>query len=388
MLKVIKNIHVLSPEDLGIKDVLIAGNKIIAIQDKIDIEGVPIEIFDGSTKTLLPGLVDSHVHICGGGGEGGYKTRTPRLTLSQMIKAGVTTVVGLVGTDSVSRSIEDLIATAKGLKQEGVSVYCLTGSYSLPLKTLTGDIQKDLLMVEEIIGVGEIAINDHRSSHSGLGLFKMTASESRVGGILSGKCGIVNIHLGDGKDDFKDIYQCLEETEIPIKQFYPTHVNRNHRLFDEAITYCKKGGYVDFTASLNDDIDSGVRVKPADAVVKMLQAGVSISQMTLSSDGQGSLPNFDNEGNLIGLKVGSVSSLFHIVKELINNHQLPLAEAIKLVTINPSTVMKLENKGQIAIGKDADLIIYDSESQTIESVFANGQCFMHEGEILIKGTFE
>ena len=52
---------------------------------------------------LTPGLVDLHVHIIGGGGEAGPSSCTPSSQLSDFLDAGITTVVGVLGTDCVTR---------------------------------------------------------------------------------------------------------------------------------------------------------------------------------------------------------------------------------------------------------------------------------------------
>ena len=43
------------------------------------------------------------------GGEGGFSTRTPEATLSSITTAGVTTVVGCLGTDGTAR---DMLSSA------------------------------------------------------------------------------------------------------------------------------------------------------------------------------------------------------------------------------------------------------------------------------------
>ena len=45
-----------------------------------------------------------HSHITGGGGEAGPASRCPEARLSELLDAGITTVVGVIGTDTVTRS--------------------------------------------------------------------------------------------------------------------------------------------------------------------------------------------------------------------------------------------------------------------------------------------
>lgn len=160
-----KNCEIFSPDPLGRKDVLVAGHKVLVIEDRLETpSGWNVDIIDGTGLRMFPGLIDSHVHIAGAGGEGGPVSRTPEMPLSQMLVAGVTTVAGCLGTDGLTRNIESVLMKAKGLRQEGVSAYIYTGAYQIPTPTILGDVGKDIAMIEEVIGTGEIALPDHRSS--------------------------------------------------------------------------------------------------------------------------------------------------------------------------------------------------------------------------------
>ncbi len=245
----LRQCEIFAPESLGICDVLVAGQKIVAILDHIEIpSALYVEVIDCVGMRMIPGLIDAHVHIAGAGGEGGPATRTPEIQLSRLLEAGVTTVVGCLGTDGLTRSVESVLMKAKGLRQEGVSAWIYTGSYQVPVTTILGDVGKDIAMIDEVIGTGEIAISDHRSSVPSVNELIRIAAHSRVGGMLGGKAGIVNIHMGDAENPFQPIYDAVSQSELSFKQFLPTHCNRNHYIFEEAKEYGKKG-YVDITAS-------------------------------------------------------------------------------------------------------------------------------------------
>lgn len=386
----IRGAEVYSPQYLGVKDVLVAGGSIEYVGEPIDLKncGFDVQIIEGKGKKLLPGFVDAHVHIAGGGGEGGFKTRTPELSLSDMIWAGVTTVVGCLGTDGVMRSMENLVAKVKGLKEMGVSAYCYTGSYQLPLRGLTGDVMKDILCIDEIIGVGEIAINDHRSSSAGVEELRKVTAEARVAGILSGKAGIVNVHLGDGTDYFDDLYEVISNSQIPITQFIPTHVNRNPELFEKGIAFALKGGNVDFTTSTTPQFIEEGEVPCAKALRRMLDAGVPMASITFTSDGQGSLPAFDADGVYKGLEVGNMSSLHKAVVDCVVDEQIPLEIAIQAITVNPAEKLKLRGKGKIQVGYDGDLVLVDGETIEIIDVIAKGQPMILDRKQLVWGVFD
>jgi beta-aspartyl-dipeptidase (metallo-type) len=393
LITIIRNISVYKPESVGIKDVLLLGDKIAAIEDKIDINlngFVEVKEIDGTGKILVPGFIDCHVHILGGGGEGGFTTRTPEATLSKLTTSGVTTVVGTLGTDGVARDMNALLAKARGLDEEGITTFIYTGSYRLPLRTLTGEIMKDIMTIDKIIGIGEVAISDHRSSQPSFEEFCRAVADARVAGILSGKAGIVNVHLGDGSRKLELINRVVEETEIPITQFLPTHINRSHELFEEGIKYAKRGGYIDFTGSEDPDLweERDGEVRFSKGLRRLLDEGVSLDNFTLTSDGQGSLPLFNERKEFIGIGVGSSTSLLIGIKECVFKENIPLEIAIRAVTCNPAKILKLKGKGKIEKNFDADLCLLDEETLDIDTVIAKGKIMVENKKAVVLGTFE
>ncbi|MBC7086929.1 MAG: beta-aspartyl-peptidase [Tissierellales bacterium] len=388
MIKLIRNGIVYAPSYIGKKDILIADDKIIDLRDNISLEGLEYELIDAKGKFVVPGLIDSHVHVCGGGGEGGYKTRTPEITLTDITTAGVTTVVGVLGTDGTSRTMSNLLAKVYALNEEGITAYAYTGSYQVPVRTVTGSITDDLILIERIIGTGEIAISDHRSSCPSVEELIRLTSDTRVGGMLSGKAGVINLHLGDSKNPLKIIYDLLDKSDIPITQFLPTHMSRNEWILEEAIEYARHGGYVDFTTSTTKKFIEEGEISSSKAVRKMIDHGIDISQITISSDGQGSLPSFDKEGNLVGLMIGKVSSILQCIKNMYFEERIDFESCLKVATENPAQILKLKNKGQIKKGFDADILILSKETLDLDTLISKGQIMIKQKEIKIKGTFE
>lgn len=391
-MKIIRQAEVYAPDYLGKMDLLLVNDKIVAMEKTLTggFAGVTVEEIDGTGKIVTPGFIDCHFHILGGGGEGGYQNRTPEVMLSQLTTAGVTTVVGCLGTDGSGRDMTALISKAKGLEAEGITTYLYDGSYRLPLEPVTGSLIKDFLTIDKIIGIGEIAVSDHRSSQPSFEEFTRAVADARVGGMLSGKAGIINVHLGSGKRKYELIERTVAETEIPISQFLPTHANRNAELFEASVAFAKKGGTIDFTASEDPDFwekeDGEVRFSKG--LKRLLAEGVGLDQFTMTSDGQGSLPYFDENNQFVGLGVGSSKALLVGIKEAVFKENIPLEIALRAITANPAKILKLSTKGELAIGKDADLCLLDKETLAVQTVIAKGQIMVADQTVKVWGTFE
>ena len=373
---------------MGRKDILLAGGRFAGLCDTLapPFPGqVATEVIDAAGKLVLPGFIDGHVHITGGGGEGSFRTRTPEIVLSSLIRGGITTVIGCLGTDGITRTMENLYAKAKGLEEEGVSAYILSGSYRVPIVTLTGDPMKDLMFIDLVVGAGEIALSDHRSAQPSLEEIRHLAASVRVGAILAGKAGIINLHLGDGESGLAMLRELVNTTELPYAQFLPTHINRTERLFLEGVDYALAGGRIDFTAAAAAD-DPGL---PACVALKRcLARGVPPDRITFSSDGQGSLPVFNERRELTGLGVGQVTCLFREVRDAVLREGVDLETALRTITRNPAEIYQLKGKGRIQPGFDADLVLVDPDTFEIDTVIAKGRVLMRKKQLQVRGTFE
>jgi beta-aspartyl-dipeptidase (metallo-type) len=388
-LTLIKRANIYSPKPLGVKDVLLGGGQILAIGEDLSFHGSvpPMTTIDATGLTMFPGLIDQHVHMAGGGGEGGFHFRTPEISLSHITTAGVTTLVGVLGTDGVTRTTRELLAKANGLELEGVTTYIYCGAYHVPARTITGNPRSDIVLIDKVIGVGEIAISDTRSSHPSEQQLAELASEARVGGLLAGKAGVVHIHVGDDDSKLAILFDLLEHTELPLSVFTPTHLNRNPDLLQDAVRYGKQGGFVDITSGIRPDEHDHVSVKPSRAIRTLLDAGVHPGLITMSSDSNGSSPIFDDAGKMVAMGIGSIATLWEETRDAIVQEEVPTETAVQMVTLNVARVLKLEKKGQIRVGMAADLLLTDGELR-IQHVFAKGRQMVENSEPIVFGTFE
>lgn len=349
----LRHATVYAPESRGQMDLLIGGEQILwmgALTDALP-SVLGITEIDLEGRVVIPGLVDGHAHLTGGGGEAGPNTRVPAPPLSQYTNAGVTTAIGVLGTDDITRSTAALVVTARGLVAEGFSAWCHTGGYHVPPVTLTGSVCGDIVHLDRVIGVGELALSDHRSSQPTLEDLLKVAAEAHVGGIMTGKAGVVHLHMGDGVRGLDLVRQALDTSEIPARVFNPTHVNRKRALFAEAIALAWRGCVVDITPF--DVLPEDDAWSAADALERFWASGAPATNVTVSSDGGGCLPVFDANGRVVEMGVGHAGSLLDTVRELVSRGH-GLEKILPAFTSNVAALLRLSAKGELRAGADAD----------------------------------
>jgi beta-aspartyl-dipeptidase (metallo-type) len=387
MLTLIRGAEVVAPEPLGRRDILLAGGVIEAVAGpgRLGLTGLDVEVVEAKGRTLVPGLIDPHVHILGGGGEGGPTTRAPEIRIEDIVASGVTTVIGCLGTDGVTRHMTSLLAKARALELEGVSTFILAGSYDVPVRTLTGSVRSDLILIDKVIGAGEIAVSDHRSAQPTFEEIARLAAECRVGGMLGGKAGVLHLHLGDGRRGLELLFRLIRETEIPVTQVIPTHITRNRDLFVQGLDWVAAGGSVDVT--VGPEPSPGDPDVPFEELVATFGTrGLPFTRLTASSDGNGSMPVFDGAGRLVRLTVASQADLARTFRESVRRGILPLETAVRIFSTNAADFYKLGRKGRIEPGRDADLLLLDADLALVE-VFARGRRVVANGTLRAKGTF-
>ncbi|MFN3597097.1 MAG: beta-aspartyl-peptidase [Rubricoccaceae bacterium] len=390
-LTLLLNADVYAPEPLGRRAVLVGGGRILAVHETPPATGdLAVDMLDLGGLRLVPGFIDAHVHVTGGGGEAGPHTAAPAPPLSAYTGAGVTSVVGLLGTDDTTRTTGGLLRRVKALRAEGLSAWAWTGGYHLPPTTLTGSVRADIAFVEEVIGFGELAVSDHRSSQPTFEEFARVAADCHVGGLMTGKAGVLHLHLGDGPRGLALVRRALDETELPPRTFHPTHVNRRRALFEEALALAARGVTIDVTAFPPDPAAEGPgpdgEVSAADAVAAYLEAGLPPERLTVSSDGGGCLPTFDRQGELVRMGFATSGALADLLAGLLARGHA-LARVLPAFTANPARLLRLRGKGALAPGADADLVALGPEGRP-RHVMARGRWHLRDGRPVVRGLFE
>ncbi|RTR06988.1 beta-aspartyl-peptidase [Halomonas nitroreducens] len=377
MLTLLKNACLHAPEPRGLCHLLIADGRLAAIVPTDDPDlpagGPAVDVHDLEGRRVIPGLVDPLVHFIGGGGEGGFGTRTPELALDEALASGVTTLVGALGTDALTRTPANLLGKARELAAGGLTTYCYTGSYQLPPVTLTGSVAGDITFIPEFIGLGEVAISDHRGSQPSREELTRLAAETRTADMLAGKAGIVFIHTGDAPGGLEPLREVARHSAIPLAQFLPTHINRTAELFEDGLRFGREGGRLDFTTSTTPELLTDGEVPAARAVARALEARIDASRITLSTDANASLPRFDAEGRFAGLQPGRLASLFETLGECVTQHGMALDKAIGAASTHAAKALGLARKGRLRVGADADLLVLAEDAWAIDEVWAMGR---------------
>ena len=378
MFKIIKNANVFAPQPLGKKDILLCFDKIVAIEDSLDGIQLPgeVEILDVENSRVTPSFFDQHVHLTGGGGEGGPATRVPPIMPSQLLRAGITTVCGVMGTEGTTKFPEELYAKVMGLRQEGLTAYMHTGSYQYPTRTITGSPRKDIITIEPVLGV-KIALADHRCSFPNDDEMLKLVADVRMGGMLSGKKGVLHVHLGDYGGAYEQFERIIARG-LARHHFSPTHTGREPKLFEQAIEFAKKGGVIDITSG------GGNYYPFVECVQRALKAGVDRSRITMSSDGNGSMPKFEN-GIMVAIVAAPVNANHMMLKEMVANG-IDFETALMMTTSNVADSLGVK-EARLQPGMTANLCVL-KDSLDIDTVIARGVTWIQNGKSIKLANFE
>jgi beta-aspartyl-dipeptidase (metallo-type) len=366
MLTLIENGEIYAPEPQGRKTVLLADGKIARVgsveRRAVESLGLEVEIIDAAGCLVTPGFIDPHEHLLGGSGEKGFSTQTPEIYLSEIVSAGITTVVGCLGVDTTMKTLPGLLAKAKALKEEGMSAFIWSGGYTVPPTTIMKTIRDDILFIDEVIGAGEVAISDKRSTQPRPDELARLVSDAHAGGMLSKKAGITHFHVGEGAERLSLLGEMLARHEIEPDWLYATHIERSESLMEEAIELAARGVFVDID-TVEEDLPKWLRF--------YIDKGGNTDQLTVSSDAS----------------IASPRNVYEQVRACVREHAFALEQVLKLVTSNTARVLKLENKGRLEAGKDADVLVLKKGSLEIVEVIANGRRMVKRGELTASERF-
>lgn len=390
MFKIIAHGHVFAPKDLGINDILVCGEKVVKIDKDLSSlgEASGAEVISADGKTVVPGFIDQHVHFLGGGDYEGPAGATTDIKFSSLTKSGITTAVGCLGSDDKARNMFDLMRRAQDLEKLGITTFVYTGSFNVPGPTITGSVRTDVMFIDKVLGV-KFAISEAMASLASVTQLGEVAKDSFLGGLIGGKKGVIHIHVGSKPGRMEPLFELLEMTAIPITNFVTTHVNRHDPdVIEHALKFAKMGGTVDISAIMIPEAGCLRGTRPHVVFSKFLESGIPIEQITMTSDGNVSMPVVDERGNKTGLFDAGVDYLYHMFLDILKNTKLDFSDTLKIVTSNVARTLGIEDrKGSIEVGKDADFIIF-GKNHVIDGVIARGRVMVEDGEAVVRGPFE
>jgi beta-aspartyl-dipeptidase (metallo-type) len=366
MLTLIENGFVYAPEPLGVQSVLLAGDRIEKIGEidrrAIESAGLDLEVVDAGECIVTPGLIDPHEHLLGGSGEEGFSSQTPEIFLREIATGGVTTVVGCLGVDTTTKTMPGLLARAKALEEEGLTAFIWSGGYNVPPTTITGSLRDDMIFIDQVIGAGEIAISDNRATEPAVGELARLVSDVHVGGMLSRKSGVTHFHVGDHPKGLSPLRELVESYAVEPDWLYPTHVDRSRELMREAAAFTRLGAFV--------DIDMTEENLP-EQLLNFIDDNGDLRRLTVSSDAA----------------ITSPRTLHDQICACVAEHRFPLEQVLPLVTSNTARVLKLDRKGRLESGCDADALVLRRKTLEIMRVFARGKQLVRGGELAVTERF-
>lgn len=386
-LTLLQNAEVFAPERLGVTDVLVAGRSVVALGQNLSVSGLPdVTTVDLTGRTLVPGLIDGHLHHIGGCGLAGYSSRAPELWAGELALAGITTSVATPGIETLTKNMDAVLAKAYALEQDGLSTYAFLGGFRKPFLTLTGSIRRDLYLIEKLIGI-KVALGDAVASRFSDDELADLAAELEWSSRATDKACIMHAHLGGLPDPAAQLMHAIKHSTAAPERFQATHGNNTEETLAASVELTKAGCVVDLNPLLDPVRGVARSIGTRHAVPQLLDAGVELSMLTMSTDGNANVPKLRQDGSR-GPYLKNLGTLWEGTVELVTEAGLTLEQALPLVTSNPARVLRLEaSKGRIGVGLDADLLVLDGALQ-ITDVYAKGAQVVRDRQPLVSSMYE
>jgi beta-aspartyl-dipeptidase (metallo-type) len=361
MLTLIEGGRVYAPEPCGVRQVLLADGHVSTVGDidrgALERLGTDYEVIDARGCVVAPALIDPHVHLLGGSGETGFSTQTPEFFISELVRNGITTVVGTLGVDTTMKTMPGLLAKVKALREQGLNAFCWTGGYDLPPNSILETVRDDILFIEEVIGAGEVAISDTRALPHEPRELARAAVHAHVGGMLARKAGLVHVHVGEADTRLDPIRRVLDEFNVEAEWFYPTHVERSEALMGQAVELAQKGGMPFDVDVVERDLHRWLRW--------WRDHGGPPHLLTVSSDASMTSP-----------------AVMDQLRDCVLNHGFALEQVLPLATRNTARILKLREKGEIRKGCAGDILLLEEGSLEIVHVLSHGEFVVRDGEVV------
>lgn len=363
MLTLIEGGRVYDPDPCGVQSVLLADGHVGKVGEinrrALESLGAEYEVIDASGCIVVPGLIDPHVHLLGGSGETGFSTQTPEFFISEIVRFGITTVVGTLGVDTTMKTMPGLLAKVKALKEHGLNAFCWSGGYDVPPESILDTVREDIMFIEEVIGAGEVAISDERALEPDPRELARTATHAHIGGMLARKAGLMHVHVGEGKRRLQPLRDVVDEFEVEPCWIYATHIERTEELMDEAIALARRGMPCDVDV-VERDLHRWLR--------HWRDHGGPRELLTVSSDASMTSP----------------AGVWLQLRDCVLNHGFTLEQVLPLATRNTARILKLREKGELRKGCAGDILLLEEDTLEIVHVLSHGKVVVRDGEVVEK----
>jgi len=384
--------EVYAPHRIGRADVLLGGGRILRMGTNLESAALALDTvhtIDASRLRVVPGYIDQHIHLFGGGDAAGPQGRAFDLKAEDLALSGITTAVGVVGVEMETRGLPLLLRKTMELRSAGITALMYTGSFRLPAPHLLWSAAADVCFIEQVMGV-KTAVSERLYPNQDLPALMQLAGEMLQAKALSGKAAVLHCHMGGMAAGMEPLFALVEQLGIDPSQILPTHVNRTAEfspVFEHALRFAKMGGTIDFSSCVSKQDANPTGVDVHEAVRSALDAGVPIERITFSSDSNVPGAVRDSEGRLTGMRVVPPSVLHRDLMRTVHDAGLPLEQALQLITSNVARVLGLQgSKGCVAEGADADIVLLD-EQDRIDTVIAGGELLVRERRATARGPF-
>lgn len=381
-MKAIVNGKIITKDAVLEDKVILFDNKIINIVNAIDFEAQKYEeaeIIDAAGNYVSPGFIDLHIHGSG-------------------------------GKDTMDGNIEDLKVISNVIAKNGVTGFLPT--------TMTMDkesIYKALRAIREAMAIelqGAKVLGAHMEGPFINSTYKGAQKEDYIIDpnyeFINGYEDVIKIiTLAPEKDcDCKFIKEVKNNTDIVLS------IGHSNASYEEALDAIKNGvshathifnamtplnhrkpGIVG--AVLGSDINCEIiadRIHTHPGIFQILINAKGKEKVILITDSMRAGCMKDGISELGGQKVivkdnsarledgtlaGSILTLNAAIKNIVENTNLKIHEAVSLATINPAKDIGIDDKkGSIEIGKDADIVIFTDDFKILHTIVEGRTVFI------------
>ncbi len=377
----IKNGNVLVEGQLTIVDILLEGGKIKKISQDILIDK-EVEVFDVKGHTVLPGFIDIHTH----GGLGVDLNNAEVEDIEKLRKffasCGTTSFLPTLLTDAkekLCKCIKNIIVSKKtSIEGSEILGIHLEGPYLC--KEYKGAMPEHLLQ--------KPSVEDFEAyQQAAEGAILLMTVSPEVEGVPEfikeiSSTGVV-ISLGHSGADYETTMKCIENGAK-----HATHTFNAMKLLHQHSPAIS--GAVLESDIYCEAICDGLHLHPA--VVRILIKAKGLERVIGVTDsimatglgdgnyklGVNDIVVIDGDARLADLsaRAGSILKTSKMLKNLIDFTKRPLSEISKIMSENPARLLDvIDRKGTIEEGKDADLVILNSEYDVIGTFVCGRKVF-------------